>query len=327
MKPLIARPYQLMCLVCRQADGFGDDAHGRNLKQLLAAIRRQPDMPIALYCNVECAYDYQNPGTGDDTPEGALFNMKRDIDILQRLGLTPGATHPVRVLLGRLFRTITATAGICGYATITGAAWQGCPRANSGCYERGIAAGITALISPHDNEAMARAKQQSVAAMQAADTLEIRPHHLMCMTCFHAGEASLAPIAADNLFEAIDLLQRHPDMPVQLVPVSSCMICPPCHAWHLQRRQCVGNCGLRDQKKDLDVLQKTGLQYGDVLPGRLLLRRLYAAVLSTMDVCGCGDGIARAPEWDGCGREGRDAYVKGRAAGLGVPGVTVDDAC
>jgi hypothetical protein len=32
---------------------------------------------------------------------------------------------------------------------------------------------------------------------------------------------------------------------------------------------------LRDQKKDLDVLQKLGLKYGDTLPARRLLKRLY----------------------------------------------------
>jgi hypothetical protein len=77
--------------------------------------------------------------------------------------------------------------------------------------------------------------------------------------------------------------------------------------------------GLRDQKKDLDVLQRLGLRFGDVLPARRLLRLLYDCIASTRTICGYGDGIVRNPEWTICNEpEGSEAYVRGRAAGLGV---------
>jgi hypothetical protein len=83
--------------------------------------------------------------------------------------------------------------------------------------------------------------------------------------------------------------------------------------------------GLRDQKKDLDVLQILGIRYGDVLPARQLIQRLYDKVRSTLQVCGFNDGVARSPEWRVCGGPtGDDRYVKGRAAGMGVPGVRGD---
>ena len=76
---------------------------------------------------------------------------------------------------------------------------------------------------------------------------------------------------------------------------------------------------LRDQKKDLDVLQKLGLKYGDTLPARRLLKRLYERIPSTRDICGYGDGEVRAPEWRICGDpEGNAAYKKAREAKLGI---------
>ena len=324
MKSLVIRPYQLMCVVCGQSSGFGDEPSGRKLRQLLAAIRKNPDRPITLCCNVEGTYNYQNPGKEDDTPEGELFNLKRDHDVIQRLGLAPGATHPARVLFERLFKSITTSKGLCGYETAASAAWRGCPLAADGHYEKGLAAGLAAIIPSRDPAEKECAKKESVAKMYRAGMLEIRPHHFMCMTCFHAGREKLAPIAEDNLFEAIDIIRKNPDIPVKLVHAGACMICPPCSFWDPKIEKCVSSCELRDQKKDLDVLQKTGLQYGDVLPGREFLQRLFAAIRSTKEVCGFGDGIARSPEWTGCGMNGHKAYVKGRAMGAGIPGLDVE---
>jgi len=321
MKSLIIRPYQLMCVVCGQSSGFNAEPRGRKLRQIMTAIQKNPDRPITLCCNVEGTYDYQNPGKEDDTPEGELFNLKRDLDIIQRLGLTPGATRPAYVLFERLFKSITTSKGLCRCETSASAVWRGCPLAAEGHYEKGLAAGLAVIIPPRDPAEKERAKKESVAQMYRAGTLAIRPHHLMCMTCFHGGREKLAPIAEDNLFEAIDIIRKNPAIPVKLVHAGDCVICPPCHSWNPRLGKCVGGCELRDQKKDLDVLQKTGLQYGDVLPGRELFRRLFAAIRSTKEVCGFGDGITRSPEWNSCGINGNEAYVKGRARGLGIPGL------
>ena len=81
---------------------------------------------------------------------------------------------------------------------------------------------------------------------------------------------------------------------------------------------------LRDQKKDLDTLQKLGLSYGDTLPAKELYQLLYERIVSTREICGYGDGEQRAPEWsicgdpEGAGPEGREVYRKARAANLGI---------
>jgi hypothetical protein len=140
------------------------------------------------------------------------------------------------------------------------------------------------------------------------------------MSCFFGGRQKLAPIKEDNLFEAVDVIQRNPDIPVTLV-AGCCMICPPCSHYEPKSNLCLGgrSMALRDQKKDLDVLQKLGLKYGDALPARKLYQLLYEKVPSTRDVCGYGDGEVRGHEWSICGGpEGSQAYAKARAANLGI---------
>jgi hypothetical protein len=131
--------------------------------------------------------------------------------------------------------------------------------------------------------------------MVRAERLQIRPHHLMCMSCFCGGRAELAPIEEDNLYEAIEIMQRDPQIPVELVR-GPCMICPPCHGYDPASGLCTADVGiaLRDELKDLDVLQLLGLEYGEVLPAQALMARLYEQILSTQMVCRHGDGIQRA---------------------------------
>ena len=317
---LEVRPYQLMCILCRIGEGLEDDLHDERLTGILRAVRQKPGIPVTLRCNVDTVYGYQNPGRNEDTPEGELFNEKRDLDIVQRLGLVPGATRPAQELFQRLLDNVDSAMGICGYGEATSEEWQGCAWASSGYYEEGQARGIAGVIPPRPDGEKEDAKAASTRAIYDADVLRIRPHHLMCMACFHAGKEELAPIEEDNLFEAIDVIQKNPDLPVTLVP-GCCMICPPCSRYDPATDLCVsGNgMGLRDQKKDLDVLQCLGLSYGETLPARELYRRLFAAVSSTRDICGYVDGVERGREWRVCGGpEGAEAYRKARASGMGI---------
>ena len=328
------RPYELMCAVCSLGrDSGGPAARGNKsdttggaqakaTAALLQAVGSEPGTPLRLVANVDSVYAYQNPGRGADTPEGELFNEKRDLDILQRLGLAPGDVRPARELFRRLLEAIPSSRDICGYGAATSQAWRGCARADSGEYERGCALGLQAIVSPRPDPEKAAAKEQSAPALYETRPLHLRPHHLMCMACFHGGRQDLAPIAEDNLFEAIDAIQRDPDLPVTLVR-GCCMICPPCPQYDPASNLCVSPhaMSLRDQKKDLDVLQRLGLEYGDTLPARELYARLFAAVKETTQVCGYGDGVARSPEWSVCrGPEGSEPYRRARAADLGLPG-------
>ena len=323
---LEVRPYQCLCIVCRLgSDGADQYCHAQRLDEILTAVRADPNLPVTLRCNVDTVYYYQNPGRECDTPEGELFNDKRNLDIIQILGMVPGATRPALELFNRIFKEITTCRGICGYDEVTSETWQGCHLAGSGNYERGHEKGVGAVIPPRDPEDKARAKKESCDAMYRAEMLEIRPHHLMCMSCFHGGREEIAPIQEDNLFEAIDIIQKTPESPVKLV-AGPCDICPPCGKYQASTNWCIGKigAGLRDQKKDLDTLQLLGLKYGDVLPARELYQRLFDKIDSTRLVCGYNDGIVRALEWTVCGSpEGAPGYDKARAAGLGVSGVTI----
>jgi hypothetical protein len=318
---LDVRPYQLMCIVCRRGEGRTEDLGDARLSEILAASQADSTIPIRLCLNTESVYTFQNPGHGEDTSEGELFNLKRDLDIIQKLGLVPGDTRPAEDMFERLLVNIPTARGICGYEEVTADTWRGCRRAGSGNYEKGHALGLIAIIPPRDEQEKAEFKKTSVAKIYEAKTLKIRPHHLMCMSCFYGSRMDdLAPIKEDNLFEAIDAIHGNPDIPVSLVP-GCCMICPPCSRYDPQTNFCLGgrSVALRDQKKDLDVLQKLGLKYGDIVPARELYELLYEKIPSTRDICGYGDGEERAGEWSICGDpEGKETYRKARAAKLGI---------
>jgi hypothetical protein len=317
---LPVRPYQLMCIICRLGAGYTDDLGDPRLAAILKAVRQDPKLPLTLRCNVDSVYRYQNPGHAEDTAEGELFNTKRDLDIVQKLGLAPGDTRPAVDMLERLLADVPQARGVCGYETNTSDSWRGCEQVDSGNYEKGRALGIAAVIPARDPQEKAEAKQTSAAAIYQAQVLRIRPHHLLCMSCFHGGKDKLSPIAVDNLVEAIDMIQKNPDIPVTLI-AGVCMICPPCPHYDTANKLCLGGHGmaLRDQKKDLDVLQKLGLKYGDTLPARKLYQLLFERILSTRDICGYGDGESRAPEWSICDQARRDdAYQKARAVHLGI---------
>ena len=321
---LDVRPYQLMCLVCRIGAGMADDLGDERLNAILRRVRERPYTPIRLRCNVNTIYQYQNPGHQEDTPEGELFNVKRDLDILQRLALTPGSTMPAIDLFGLLLTAIPTASGICGYGEATAESWKGCPQAASGHYERGQARGIGGIIPPRETEEMARAKKESAEATYRAERLFIRPHHILCMTCFLGGHLdSFAPIEEDNLYEAIVAIQRNPEIPVTFV-AGPCMICPPCHMYDPKANLCylAHGIGLRDEKKDLDTLQLLGLKYGDTLPAREMLALIYERIPSTRLVCAYKDGIERSLIWRICDNpEGSERYRQGRARGMGVVAV------
>ena len=75
---------------------------------------------------------------------------------------------------------------------------------------------------------------------------------------------------------------------------------------------------LRDQKKDLDVLRRLDLNYGDTLPARTLYARLFRRIRSAREICGFQDGIVRGEAWTICGTVTKRAYERSRASGMGI---------
>ena len=122
----------------------------KKIEKLKQVVRDHPDIPLRIVCNAGDVYVYQDPGTREDSPEGRDFNRKRDLDILQRMSWQPGTVLPARTVFRSLHKHITTVAGICGYDAVTSPAWKGCPKAKSGCYEKGRQQGVQAIIPPRN---------------------------------------------------------------------------------------------------------------------------------------------------------------------------------
>lgn len=320
------RPYQLLCLIC----SLGEDPPKPNarIESVRDAIRQQPDMPVTLVCNAGDVYCYQDPGTADDTPEGRDFNRKRDLDVLAILDLEPGCTLPARALLLTVLRQIPTVSGICGYGTVTSEGWKGCPKAASGCYEKGRQKGIEALIPPRTEAEMAEEKKKSLAALAAAKEVTIRPHILLCAVCQYGGGLR-PPYKEDNLPELLEvILHKNPDVMITMARGADWMMCAPCPRRVPAMNACVnvlGSGGLSNEKRDLDMLQKLGLQFGSSMKAKDLFRLIFERIPTTKEICGRRN-VAPSVWWDPCGENNRDkgnaSYEKGRKELMEKLGIT-----
>jgi hypothetical protein len=153
-----ARPYQIMCLICRLGRQTREQYYfEEKLNRIEKQIRQLKDCPVCLRCNVESTFRFQNPGHRHDTPEGKQFNIRRDLNIIQKLGLLPGSMIPASDLLKRFVRDgISSTANICGFH-----GGISCKFAASGNYERGIAACYDLLIQTRSKEELSRCKHDT----------------------------------------------------------------------------------------------------------------------------------------------------------------------
>jgi len=318
LPPLTVRPYQLLCVVCSVGESAAADRNGK-VERLKAAVREHPDRPITVTCNAGDVYAYQDPGTADDTLEGRDFNRKRDLDILQRMNWPPGITLPARTAFSCLLKRITTVAGLCGYDAVTSEAWKGCPKAQSGHYERGHQKGIDALIPPRTEDEMAREKQRSLQALYAAQEVTIRPHILLCAVCQYGG-GTRPPFKPDNLPELLELiLTKKPDLLIKFAPSADWMMCAPCPRRVPELNACVnvlGSGGLSNEKRDLDMLQRLGLAFGDALKARDLFRLILEKIPTTQDLCKRDGSPCPSVWWDNCGEsnlsKGNPNYEKGR---------------
>jgi hypothetical protein len=281
------RPYQLACLFCRAGARSLHPTQER-VAGLAAAIRQTPDLPLMLRCNLGDLYAYQNCGTAEDTPEGADFNRKRDLDLLQWLDLAPGSVLTARMALRRLLLRVPSVASICGYERPTGPAWQGCAKALSGDYERGREGGIEAVIPARPQTEMAAEKQRSLRDLGKSGPLPVRPHLLLCAICQY-GNGIRPPYSEDNLPELL-LLAQDPTchLEVELVTGATWAVCASCPSF-TAASCCVtgrlGGGGLYNEAKDLNVLQALGLTYGTVMGLRDMLRLILERVPTTNGVC------------------------------------------
>ena len=286
------------------------------VREVLARVKHDPTVSIRLESDADrIPYFRHAPSDGPARPDPAdVLNRKRDLDVLQRLGLAPGDTRRARYLYMHLFDKIETPYGICAYDT---PGWEGCPLAKSGAYESVRAIGWQEVVYLRSDKEQQTYRDRNVREIATAERLLIRPHHFMCLACWYNGGEGHSPRPNDTLCEILARIREQPDIPITLVE-GPCVACDCCDGLHPETGRCVHDCGLiRDYKKDLDVFQKLGLMPGATLPANELIDVLFDRVPSTRDICGYGDGTVTSREWSICREpEGCPGYTRTRQTGL-----------
>ena len=195
---LDVRPHELMLIVAKIGSGCQNDLGDARLTGILQAVRENPSQPIKLRCPVTTNYSFQNPDELTETAEERLFYARCDLSILQRMGMAPGVTKPAIEFFQRLYDGVTTAKGVLYFDEQTSDTWKGLEEEGLN-YDRGRAMGDRIVIPVRDKQEEAQSKIESVKIMYEAGRLKIRPHHLMCMTCFY-GRQAFEPIPEDNLF-------------------------------------------------------------------------------------------------------------------------------
>ncbi len=285
-------------------------------RAMLDQVKKDPTVTIRLISDADQIPHYTRlrPEDYSAADRDDTLNRKRDLDVLQRLGLVPGSTRRARYLYTLLLERIETPDGICAHDT---PGWEGCALARSGAYEKIRAKGWSGVVYQRPEKEIREYRERSARQIEEDDVLCIRPHHLMCLACWYAGGEGKGPRPNDTLYEILLRVQREPDVPIRLVE-GCCVACDCCEGYHPETGRCVHSGGLiRDYKKDLDVLQKLGLMPGDTMNARELFDLLFERIPSTRDICGYGDGVVTSEEWRICGDpNGQPGYEATRKAGL-----------
>lgn len=315
--PVVAiHPYQLLSTVCILGGAKCPLMEAGKAAEVIDKIKKDPTTAIRLVSNVDEIPHFTSltPAEHASPDASDILNRKRDLDVLQRLGLVPGDTRRARYLYELLFSRIETPNNICAYNT-TG--WQGCSLARSGAYESVHAKGWKAVVYNRSEEERGEYRQRNVKKIMNNDGLFVRPHHLMCMSCWYVSGQELSPRPNDSIFEIWQRIRKEPDIKITLVE-GTCMACDCCDGFHPPTGRCVHGCGLiRDYKKDLDCFQKLGLMPGSSMKARDLFTLLFERIPSTRDICGYGDGIVRSNEWLICSSpDGNPGYAKTAKTGI-----------
>jgi len=315
--PIISmRAHQLLSTVCILGGAECPLLDKARACEILELIGSDPTATIKLQSPAENVPHYTQLGScgysANDPAE--VLNCKRDLDVLQRLGLVPGSIRRARYLYELLFAQIPTPDGVCAYDT---PGWEGCELARSGAYEAVRDQGWSALVYARSPEEMQEYRRRNVEAIQTGDRLYIRAHHLMCMCCWYAGGQGQGLRPNDSLAEVLQRIRRQPDVPIVLVE-GCCQACDCCDGFYPPTGRCVHAGGLiRDFKKDLDCLQKLGLMPGDAMPANELLDLMFERIPSTSDICGYGDDLVTSTEWRICGGPGGNSgYEATRRTGV-----------
>ena len=142
------RPHHLLCTVCTLGGVKCPLLPKNRIDYILKQVRYDATLRIKLVSNCDEIVHFREMQTEDyaqiDTQE--VFNRKRDLDVLQKLGLMPGATMKARELFNLLFKRIPSTKDICGYGdgVVTSREWSICQGGDEK-YKKTIKNGIFSL--------------------------------------------------------------------------------------------------------------------------------------------------------------------------------------
>lgn len=302
LQPLSLRARDLLGLMCLR--GGGQPPHmPLDLPDIYQKVLAEPETPITVTAAVDCnGGPFQFPG------EDNAYQRRMDLHILERLMLAPGDTRRARELFRRTAEQIQSLDGICVFDNPT-EKWPNWPAEAVAAYGRGI---TEPLPMRQNAEQMAEWKCRSVAEIESLDRIYLRPHHLGCILCYY-GSGQDAPLEVDNLWEVLVRMKQNPEIEIVLIE-GPCMVCPCCHSWDPVSGTCVAACGLRDRRKDLDVLQTLDLLPGEVIKAKDLFQ-LYTERLPHASMF-CAYKDEHIPEWLPCGSSRSGRYEKGLERGL-----------
>ncbi|HOJ09272.1 MAG TPA: hypothetical protein PK733_01595 [Clostridiales bacterium] len=306
---IILRPGRLLCLKCLSGGGCLPFMEKEKLKGKLDAIKDDPQIHIRL----ETSFDEIGARTTRFFQQ-SVAERKRDLDVLQKLGLSPGDVRIARDLYVLIGERIKDVYDICGYGGSNSEKWPACPLAHEEYFSKGTE-GMNKL---KDKDKMSSWKKISCDEIEQANRIVIRAHHLLCLFCYIARDdfgGEYVPLAEDNLYEVWIKMRENLDIPVTVIEgPGDCMICPPCHGFDNERKICFVACHLRDRKKDTDTLQKLDLLPGETIPANEVIKRVYEKIPDNSWICAYE--YESAPQWRSCG--GHERYKIGLERGFFV---------
>ena len=135
---------------------------------------------------------------------------------------------------------------------------------------------------------MEQEKKKSIEALNAASVVPVRPHILVCAVCQY-GQGTRPPFKADNLPELIDIIiNKNPDLLIKMAPGADWMMYAPCATRSPRLNACMNTGDIVSQQRDLRLLQKLGMKYGDTIKARDLYRMIFERITTTNgtpDIC------------------------------------------
>lgn len=156
--------------------------------------------------------------------------------------------------------------------------------------------------------------------MYRADGISVRLHILLCAVEQYA-DGLRPPFKNDNLPEMLQHIIKNPTVKIKMAQAADWMICAPCPSRVPGLNACMhveGHCGLENELKDLRVLQKIGLKYGDSMKAKDLYKLIFDKIKTTNEVCALEGIFSSVSVWrDPCGEgmeevKENERYKKGR---------------